>query len=143
MNMGMGKKQCLAWIAFLACALAAAGCAAKEEALTGPRADELHGYAESLASLVSQGRYEEAEKMMSQDLLSALDGGLAAAWEGVSQPLGAYQGTGGWAGTQREGYEAIEMTLAFEKGTLIQRSVFDSSNYVIGIFYRSGSIGEK
>lgn len=122
------------------------GCQSKSPSLDAPaelsqtRAEELYALSLELTNYLNSGDTDSALAMMSEAMLKAMDGKLDTIWPQYVAALGEFQGTGAYSSQEAEGYEIIEMTLVFEKGSMIQRCVFDGDSLISGLFFRNGEV---
>ncbi len=80
---------------------------------------------------------KEFDARMTQDLP---EDRLKTAWPGVVQKFGAFKGVTERREGQVEGRQAVELILAFEKETIVQRVVFDKDGKVSGLVFRPLSL---
>ena len=80
---------------------------------------------------------KEFDARMTQDLA---EDRLKTAWPGVVQKFGAFKGVTERREGQVEGRQAVELILAFEKETIVQRVVFDKDGKVSGLVFRPLSL---
>jgi fermentation-respiration switch protein FrsA (DUF1100 family) len=113
---------------------------AEEQVLSQERVDEIHGLSVQLTGYLAVGDIASASAMLDDTMKKAMDGKLADTWSELVKSLGAFIETGGYTGTVDQGYDILEMTLAFEQGTLIQRTVYGRDNLIAGLFFRNGKI---
>lgn len=121
-------------------ALLLSGCAPQQqpEGLEAPRTEELLKLSQEFAWALSDGDLESAFAMMTAQMTEAMEETLDAAWLQLTDAMGPLTETGSYTGSAADGYEVIEMTLVFEKGTAVQRTVFDSENLIAGLWFRPG-----
>lgn len=112
----------------------------EESPLAPERTEELSALSQQLTEYLNVNNIDSAMAMMDNTMAEAMDGELEGAWAQLVDALGAFTETGNYVGMSGEGYEAIEMTLVFEKGNMVQRVVFDSDNYISGLWFRNGEI---
>lgn len=134
----------------LACALLLllslfAGCGKKgegqdPESLDATRLGSLHALSQTLTGYLNEGDEASALAMMDETMQKAMTGKVAEVWQGLTVALGAFSETGSYTGFQEGDYTALEMTLVFEGGRMIQRTVFDGENRVSGLFFRNGAV---
>jgi len=61
---------------------------------------------------------------------------LKPAWSGMLAQFGAFKGIEERREGQMEGRQAVELILAFEKDTIVQRVVFDREGKIAGLVFR-------
>jgi hypothetical protein len=61
---------------------------------------------------------------------------LKAAWPGLVAQFGAFKSIADRREGQMKDRQAVELILAFEKETIVQRAVFDSEGKVAGLVFR-------
>ena len=61
---------------------------------------------------------------------------LTPVWSGLVAQFGAFKGIDERREGQMQGRQAVELILAFEKETIVQRAVFDSEGKVAGLVFR-------
>ncbi len=87
---------------------------------------------------------KELDTRMSRELT---EDRVKAAWAGVTAQAGAFKGITERRVGQVKDRQAVELFLAFEKETILQRTVFDGEGRIAGLVFRppSGSVlpGEK
>jgi len=87
---------------------------------------------------------KELDARMSKELT---EDKVKAAWAGVTAQAGAFKGITERRVGQVKDRQAVELFLAFEKETILQRTVFDGDGRIAGLVFRppSGSLlpGEK
>ena len=123
--------------------LMVSGCSTQkvvEDPLSSERTEELYALTQQFTDYLDGNNIDAAMAMMNETMIEAMDGKLAGAWTGLADVSGAFVETGTHAGMFGEGYEALEMTLVFEKGNMIQRVVFDSDNLITGLWFRKGTV---
>lgn len=134
----------IAMICFILClAILLGACAAKTTATQEPLSDEqaaaLTEQADTLTGYLQSGDFEAAYSMMNADMQKAMPPAtLSEIWQGLEAEMGAFLSadkSGAQAG-QTDGYGVVEMPLQYEKGTLIQRTVFDAQGQIAGLFFR-------
>ena len=134
----------------LACALLLllglfSGCSKKgeeknPESLDAARTESLHALSQTLTGYLSEADEASALAMMDETMQQAMTGKVVEVWQGLTASLGAFSETGAYLGTLEGDYAALEMTLVFEGGSMIQRTVFDGENRVSGLFFRNGAV---
>lgn len=134
----------------LACALLLllglfAGCGKKgaeqtPETLDAARTESLHELSQTLTGYLNEGDEASALAMMDETMQEAMTGKVSEVWEGLTTSLGALSETGSYLGLREGDYAVLEMTLVFEGGSMIQRTVFDDENRVSGLFFRNGAV---
>jgi fermentation-respiration switch protein FrsA (DUF1100 family) len=122
------------------CRSSAGGPAEEQAALSEDRAEELHTLSRRLTEHMSGGDMEAAVAMMNDTMKGAMEGKLAGVWGQLENALGAFMKTGAYAGQKKDGYDILETTLVFTKGTVIMRVAFDEVGLVAGLFFRNGAI---
>jgi hypothetical protein len=65
---------------------------------------------------------------------------LKPAWTGLVSQFGPFKGIAERREGQTNGRQAVELFLTFEKETIVQRAVFDSSGKVAGLVFRPASL---
>jgi len=110
------------------------------ETMDEARAEELLPLAQAFTSYLQSEDYEAALGMMDDTLTASLEGKLESTWLQLIKTRGAFAGTGDYIGVSADGYDAIEITLFFENGTLIQRTVFDRENKLSGLWFKPGKV---
>ncbi len=80
---------------------------------------------------------KELDARMTQDLP---EDRLKTAWPGIVQKFGAFKSVTERREGQVEGRQAVELILAFEKETIVQRVVFDKDGKVSGLVFRPLSL---
>lgn len=117
------------------------GCRTQQaEQLDETRTDELISLAQGFTTFLSKGDIDAALAMMDDTMIAAMEGNLESVWMQLVTTQGKYIETGSSIRENVEGYDAIEMTLIFEKGTIIQRTVFDSENRIAGLWFQPGDV---
>lgn len=109
----------------------------------GEAAEELRGKALELLAHIQAGEEDEAAGMMDEAMAGAMRGKLGALWAQLALAGGKFKAAGAWRLSEAEGYQILEMTLAFERLSLIQRTVFDAAGRVSGLFFTPGEVPEK
>ena len=104
------------------------------------RTEELLSRTQKFTSCLQSEDFEAALGMMDERLMSSLEDTLESTWRQLGMALGAFVETGDSAGFSADGYNVIEMTLIFENGTLVQRTVFDRENRLTGLWYVPGRV---
>jgi hypothetical protein len=61
---------------------------------------------------------------------------LKSAWPGLVKQFGAFKTIGERREGQMEGRQAVELFLAFEKETIVHRTVFDAEGKIGGLVFR-------
>lgn len=112
----------------------------EKETLSKERTEELYALSVELTEYLNSGDTDSAMAMMDEAMAAAMEGKLEATWAQLTDAAGEFTETGSYIGLPSDGYEILEMTLVFEKASLIQRAVFDSSNRISGLFYRNGEV---
>jgi len=128
---------------FLTVLLVLSGCTGKKaetEQLDEARTEELLPLAQAFTSCLQGEDYEAAFGMMDDRLSASLEGKLESTWRQLLDTRGGFIETGEYRGISAEGYDAVEMTLIFENGTLIQRTVFDRENRLTGLWFKPGRV---
>lgn len=128
---------------FLAMLILLSGCAQKnttKEELDEARTEELLPLAQTFTSYLQSEDYESAFGMMDDRLMASLESKLESTWRQLVKTRGELVETGSYIGISADGYGAIEMTLIFENGTLIQRTVFDDENKLSGLWFLPGKV---
>ncbi|MDR3309876.1 MAG: hypothetical protein LBS90_00825, partial [Oscillospiraceae bacterium] len=108
--------------------------------LDDTRKGELHELADTLSGYMSVGDETSALAMMDATMQKAMKGKVAATWDRIAKQSGAFIETGGYTGFQSDGYDIIELTVLFENGSYVQRTVFNAENLVAGLFFRAGAV---
>ena len=82
---------------------------------------------------------KEFDERMAQD---APEAKLKPAWSGLVSQFGAFKAVTERREGQVKGRQAVELFLAFEKETIVQRVVFDDNGRIAGLVFRpvSGSL---
>lgn len=106
-------------------------------------AARLHTLAEELTGLMDDGREEDALGMMNTVMAEAMKGKIASTWAQLAAAYGTFEQTETWEGSVAGEHSALEMTLVFERGTLIQRTIFDADDLVAGLFFRPGAVAQS
>ena len=65
---------------------------------------------------------------------------LKPAWSGMLAQFGAFKGIEERREGQMDGRQAVELILAFEKDTIVQRVVFDPEGKIAGLVFRPKSM---
>jgi hypothetical protein len=76
---------------------------------------------------------KEFDARMAQEVPEAK---LQPVWAGMVAKFGAFKGISERREGQMEGRQAVELILAFEKETIVQRAVFDKDGKVAGLVFR-------
>ena len=97
------------------------------------RAEQLLSLSQYFIRLVDGGDIEAALAMMNDTMKEAIGDQLESVWAQLIGSQGKFLDTGNYIGDTGDDYDALEMTLIFENGTLIQRTVFDEENLIIEI----------
>ncbi len=79
---------------------------------------------------------KELDARMTQELPEAK---LKPVWQGLVGKFGAFKSITERREGQMQGRQAVELFLAFEKDTILQRAVFDSEGKVTGLVFRPTS----
>ncbi len=108
--------------------------------LSAARTEELHALSVQLTDHLKNGDSAAAMAMMDETMRKAMEGKLEGVWSQLLASAGAFVESGSYAGTIADEFEVLEMTLVFEKASLIQRVVFDSQNRIAGLFFRNGVV---
>jgi len=119
-----------------------ASCSEKEKEMSAERQEELYEKARELTGYLEERNEASAIAMMSPEMDAALRGKLLGIWDSLAADygLGEYVGVGRYIAGYEKGYEICEMNLEYTEGTLIQRTVFNESGVVGGLFFRAGQI---
>ena len=99
---------------------------------------ELDSRAKALVSLLSQGKYQDAVKMMDRTMASVMPADkLKAAWDSVTSPsqAGTFGSVKGTRVAQESGYRVVYVTCSFSAATLDIKVVFDSAGLVSGLWF--------
>ncbi|MDR0821817.1 MAG: alpha/beta fold hydrolase [Oscillospiraceae bacterium] len=102
--------------------------------------DELRDLAGELTDYMNEGDEDAALAIMDATMQSVMKGKVAEVWDSAAKSLGAFLEVTDYIGFQSDGYNIIEMTLVFQNGTQIQRTVFDKNDRVAGLFFRAGAV---
>lgn len=122
-------------------ALLFSGCNSQQsEGLDKSRTEELLSLSQEFIWTLNGGDLEAAFAMMNDTMIEAVEDKLESIWLQLVETQGPLIETGNYLGETSDGYEAIEMTLIFENGTIIQRTVFDSENRITGLRFKPGEI---
>ncbi|MDL2302238.1 alpha/beta fold hydrolase [Lachnospiraceae bacterium OttesenSCG-928-D06] len=109
-------------------------------ALSDERVEELYTLSVQFTEYLSSGDIEASMEMMDATMTEAMDGKLEGTWTQLIDSAGSFLETGAYVGMAYGEYDILEMTLVFEKASLIQRLVFDSNNSISGLFYKNGEV---
>lgn len=106
--------------------------------LQAARVEELHDLSLQLTAHLLENDYGAAIDMMDSTMAKAMAGKLESVWSQLADSLGTYLKDDNYVGMTSGNYEALEMTLRFEKGSAVQRVVFDKENRISGLRFRNG-----
>jgi len=99
--------------------------------------DAAIGKAEAILKNLQQGKtadvVKEFDARMAQEVPEAK---LQPAWAGMVAKFGAFKDIAERREGLMEGRQAVELILAFEKETIVLRSVFDKDGKVSGLVFR-------
>lgn len=133
------SKRSIIFIIFIAFLLS--GCGSQQpEQLDESRAEELLTLSQEFIWTLNDGDLEAAFAMMNDTMVEAVKDMLESTWLQLLETLGSLVETGSFIEETSDGYNAIEMTLIFENGTIIQRTVFDSENLIAGLRFKPGKV---
>lgn len=123
------------------------GCAApaskEPEGVDAARTETLHTLSQTLTEHLNAGDESAALAMMDETMQKAMAGKVGEVWQGLTAALGAFSKTGSYVALREKDYDVLEMTLMFEQGNMIQRTVFDSEGLVAGLFFRDGEVMDE
>ena len=108
--------------------------------LTPERVEELYALSQQFTEYLNTNNINAAMEMMDETVSDAMDGKMESTWKQLCDSMGGFIKTGSYVGSSSQGYDAIEMTLSFNKGNMIQRIVFDSDNLISGLWFRNGEV---
>jgi len=104
------------------------------------RTDELFTIATTLTQYMNEGNQAAALALMDTNMQKAMQGKLTDTWGSLVKQSGAFIESTTYKGLQSSGYDIIEHTLVFQRGTIIQRTVFNSENLIAGLFFKPGKV---
>lgn len=114
--------------------------AENNELLSDERTKELQLLSDEFTKHLNNNDIQAAMAMMDENMKGSMDGKLEDVWGQLTSSLGQFVETGNYIGTSSDDYEALEMTLIFEKGKMVQRIVFSKENLITGLWYRNGEV---
>lgn len=109
-------------------------------ALSSDRTVELYVLSKQFAEYLNEKNTDAAMAMMDEAMTDAMDGKLESTWTQLGDSLGTFIRADNYIGITSGNYEALELTLVFEKGNIVQRVVFDSDNRISGLRFRNGEV---
>lgn len=87
-----------------------------------------------IAEQLSKGEYENVTETFDANMKEAITvEQLKSVWEGLVYELGDYDENGSVTSTQVQGYDVIYLILKFKKGPFKLKTIFNSSEEVIGM----------
>jgi len=132
-----------AFLFILLTAVLLLACGAKSPdntALDDNRSSELHKLSTMLTQFLNTADETSALQLMDTNMQDAMRGKLASTWESLTKSAGAFVKTDNFTGFSTKGYDILELTLVFEKTTLVQRTVFNDDNLISGLFFSPGKV---
>ena len=93
--------------------------------------------AETILKSLQNGQTGDVVKDLDPKMAQALsEDKLKAAWPGLIGQFGAYKSINERRDGQYQGRQAVELFLAFEKDTIVMRTVFDAEGRISGLVFR-------
>lgn len=93
--------------------------------------------AETILKSLQNGQTGDVVKDLDPKMAQALsEEKLKAAWPGLIGQFGAYKSINERRDGQYQGRQALELFLAFEKDTIVMRTVFDEEGRIGGLVFR-------
>ena len=96
--------------------------------------------AEAILKNLQEGKTADIAKDFDAKMKEGLpEAKLQAAWSSIVQQFGAFKKIEERREGQVRGRQAVELILAFEKETILQRTVFDDEGKIAGLVYQPAS----
>jgi len=93
--------------------------------------------AETILKNLQEGRVDDIVKELDAKMAAALPvDKLKAAWSSVVSQFGGFKGITERREGQVGGRQTVELFLAFEKETIVERTVFDPEGKIAGLVFR-------
>ena len=93
--------------------------------------------AESILRNLQEGRTAEIVKEFDDRMANELpEARLKPVWQGLVAQFGAFKSVAERREGRTQDRQAVELILAFEKQTIVQRTVFDGAGRVAGLVFR-------